>query len=384
MNPPFYSYPLRCATAAHYSETARQEWLTLTAAGSLDWTALVNEAETAGLLPTLHEAWRLTPNAPIPDDTVQQMRRAYLQTALNNTLILSELTRVLRRFNQQGIPIILLKGAALLHTAYKNPALRPMFDLDLLIPFSHLAAAEAQLAQLEFAPGQPPHFVDESGLCWNERLFHKEELTLFVLELHWRLLDIPYYAAEFELDYLWRRSRPITVNGQPARTLGLEDQLLHLCSHNYYHHGGRLGQVNADLAALITAHGDEIDWSFFLKKTAAADLSLVVRETLCTAVDHWFLSLPPDATAAIRRLRPRAREHFFAYCQRSDSLKHIRAIVTLPGWRLKWRYLWRQIFPGREYMLWRYEADAQSWLPRMYLRRFVEGGGNWLRELGRR
>ncbi len=45
----------------------------------------------------------------------------------------SELTEIVRWFNEADVPVMLLKGAALNLTVYPRPDLRPMSDLDLLV-----------------------------------------------------------------------------------------------------------------------------------------------------------------------------------------------------------------------------------------------------------
>jgi hypothetical protein len=56
-----------------------------------------------------------------------------LYSALRNMRRCHELSKVLRILQNDGIPVIVLKGAALAEVVYGNIALRSMSDVDLLV-----------------------------------------------------------------------------------------------------------------------------------------------------------------------------------------------------------------------------------------------------------
>ncbi len=65
----------------------------------------------------------------------------FAATRLNNLQILDELEKLTARFSQQGIPVVALKGICFALTIYPDIGMRPMVDLDLLVPASRLAEA---------------------------------------------------------------------------------------------------------------------------------------------------------------------------------------------------------------------------------------------------
>jgi hypothetical protein len=62
----------------------------------------------------------------IPNDIMTQLRSHYIESLARNMLLFDELGRVLKAFNEAGIEVIVLKGAALAQTIYPDIALRPM------------------------------------------------------------------------------------------------------------------------------------------------------------------------------------------------------------------------------------------------------------------
>jgi hypothetical protein len=376
------SQPLRLALAGRYSEKAHREWQQFTAAASPDWPALAREAAGLGLAPLLYDACRRT--AAPPTDVLADLHTHYLQTGLHNTLALRELARVLTLLNEAGIPVIVLKGAALAQMVYGNVALRPMVDLDLWLPFERLEEAQGLLASAGYVAPVPFPFTDESGLCWNELLLRSSQGPRpVVLELHWRLLDNPYYHRRLPMAPIWERSLPVMVEGVSSRVLAPDDLLLHLCSHNLYHHQGTVAQVGPDIGELLRQWGSAIPWPRFLESAQTSELSLAVQTTLLAAVADWYLPVPPEVVRAVAALKPRRRERFFVASQSSGYLKVLRTLLTLPGWRLKGRYLLRQLFPERSYLAWRYGAGPAAGLGRIYLDRFAAGLQRLHTEAGR-
>jgi hypothetical protein len=199
------------------------------------------------------------------------------------------------------------------------------------------------------------------------------------LELHWRLLDNPYYHRRLPMAPIWERSLPALVEGVHSRVLAPDDLLLHLCSHNLYHHRGTVAQVGPDIGELLRHWDGAIPWTRFLDSTQRYELSLAVQTTLLPALSDWCLPLPPQVVSAVAALKPRRRERFFAASQGSGYLKVVRTLLTVPTWRVKGRYLLRQFFPERAYMTWRYGARSAG----SYLGRFAAGWRRLCQEIGR-
>jgi hypothetical protein len=123
-----------------------------------DW--LVQEPTLAPLLPLIHYC---VPDSVLPLSPAARERcaQAYYHTAARNLLIYQELSHILAalattdsfsisdfgfgisqfaiRNPQFAIPTVVLKGAALATTLYPSIGLRPMGDIDLLVPQDRLA-----------------------------------------------------------------------------------------------------------------------------------------------------------------------------------------------------------------------------------------------------
>lgn len=65
----------------------------------------------------------------LPARVKQKLREDYYLSAVRNTLLYQELAKILATFNDAGLPVIVLKGAALAQEMYGNIALHPMTDI---------------------------------------------------------------------------------------------------------------------------------------------------------------------------------------------------------------------------------------------------------------
>src|SRR5205085_4579678 len=101
------------------------------------WERVLELADWHRLGPLL---WGLLSQDPfkasVPPDTLAALRMSAMTTAASNMNLQLQLDRVLAALAKETIPVMLLKGAALIETVYPSVGLRPMEDLDLLVPRS--------------------------------------------------------------------------------------------------------------------------------------------------------------------------------------------------------------------------------------------------------
>jgi hypothetical protein len=258
--------------AAHYDRLAQQ------AARFQDWDRLPAEAEVHGLAPLLYTHLRSAGIQP-PLDTRRQLQALYLRHRRANQIRAEELLRILTAFEARGIRAIVLKGAAVSHIIYPDPALRPMSDLDLLVSTSDALSAQAVLAGLGFRAAPPA-----SGLFLHRHLTIATAVVKGLpvqVEIHHRLLSdyfdnlIAYLRSRWPRGVavrdiqdsaagaLMERARPFVLGDFTAYTLGHQDMLTHLCQHLRSHVNVwdfcRLIWV-ADVVGYAERFAAEVDW----------------------------------------------------------------------------------------------------------------------------
>jgi hypothetical protein len=232
-----------------------------------DWSELDRMAALHRLQPLLHAQHRAL--ASIPQSIADSWQAAHRFAALQALVQRAELIETCTLLERAGFAPIALKGAWLSAHAYGDAALRPMRDLDLLVPaetvlpaFEALLAAgyvmagpsEMTLAETVRIDKHMPPLIAPCGTC---------------IELHQRLwerdgrLD---HASPAEDEAALRLRARVWDDG--IRYLDPQDLLVHLIVHAVYSHRLDCGPlVLADIDLLLRAA--PIDWPRFWAEGAA-------------------------------------------------------------------------------------------------------------------
>jgi len=214
--------------------------------GDIDQAAFIRLAEIHSLAPLLYDAAR---NRPDGESVLSGMTEAFNQYFYRNLVRHTAINRgtanLLRRFNEESLQVIPLKGIYLAEKLYRLPAQRPMDDVDLLVRKSDAPRAEATALEVGFR-----HILDPREQRRYRREVHHIAPLMhkkfgFHLELHTMVGESagPY---KVDTEALFDRSRPGFLLGVPVRQLLPEDFLIHLAVHMISHVRNSLLQI-ADL-----------------------------------------------------------------------------------------------------------------------------------------
>lgn len=194
-----------------------------------DWTALPAQANAHGLGPLLYHHLKAA-GVSIPQPVKRELQGLYLRHRHANQVRGRVLAEIVAAFEAAGLQALVLKGAALAHLVYPEPALRPMRDIDLLVRRAEARRAQQLLADLGFNAPVPAPEAPLPGKHLPNATRVVEGLTISV-ELHHNCFNIGT-PASLELDDLPASSlRACPVAGVTARTLPPEEMLWHLCLH---------------------------------------------------------------------------------------------------------------------------------------------------------
>ena len=195
-----------------------------------DPTQLYQQAKIHGLTPLIHTALaQLQITDALPPKIVEKFQKRYYATLAENMKKLHALD-VLRKNLPAHIPLLVLKGPALIQTIYGNPALRPMSDIDLLIQPNHLPNLKECLQAMAFT--SPPEYPD---------IYIKDKITfdLHTDPLHADRIADRLNVIPLNVDHLWQNAKPLNT-AENLLMLDLPDQILtlsiHALKHGYERH----------------------------------------------------------------------------------------------------------------------------------------------------
>lgn len=326
----------------------------------VNWALATELALREGVGPLFYRGLAATGlSEQAPAEEVSRLRTAFVASdARFRGSIEPALHGALSTLGAAGIQPVVLKGAALAYTAYPDPALRPMTDLDLLVRREELDVASRLLLGSGFHL-HPDHVDSEHHLRP-----HFTTGGRVGLEIHHELIHVPNDFL-VETSGVRARSVAVTIRDLQARALSPEDGLHLTCVHAGFGHsyGWYLLRSFADVLAIILSTGPMLDWGRFAtlveqSRTAGAVYWVLTwsREWLGAPVPYEVLSamaptpmLRGAFAAAIEPeyLRPEgSRER-----DMSDVLRRLLLHLSL-GWggplldRLA--VVGRELFPPRE------------------------------------
>ena len=118
-----------------------------------------------------------------------------------------------------GEPVVLLKGADYMRRLYPRPELRPMDDVDVLVPRARIDEVGRRLEAAGLRPEYPAGPVARLP-SYHERVFDWDGL---VLEVHHSFIQRPRHRVDYE--GVWDRRVPVAAAGGCAARLADADGL---------------------------------------------------------------------------------------------------------------------------------------------------------------
>jgi len=305
--------------------------------------------------------------AIIPADAARKLEESYLYSALKNMRIYNDLSNVIRAVQSNGIPVVVLKGAHLAKVVYGNIALRRMCDLDLLFKKADLPKAVKTLLDMGYSPIKPFGIEEECSRRHHLPAFVKKDAV--PIEIHWHI-ELPDTPFSIDIDGLWERARPVTINDVQVLVLSPEDLILHLCLHATAHILDDIGlKPFYDLSEVIRYYQakDEMDWNLLQlrSKEWRADRPLylmlsLLKELLGKAMPEDLFSIlksnPVDA-----RFVAVLREYFIMKVTSSSIMTpDLAQFCVAGGLQNKLALFLRKIFPPRHYIAKTYHTRQDS------------------------
>jgi hypothetical protein len=324
-----------------------------------DWSGVADTADRYELAPLLFKRLKQgEARARVPADVWERLRLAYFASAGKNVRLHRGLQPVLAGLRSAGIPVIALKGAYLADAVYGDVAVRPMSDVDLMVPRAEAARAQATLVQIGGI------LASGDGERWCGRRAHLSPVVIRGLpfEVHWAIID-PAEAVSVDTAGIWSRARPALVARVNVLALSREDLLLHLCLHACRREGLQAGlRPFCDISETISRFGNDIDWVQVSGRAHEwgavryVGLTLHLARVMLNArvPDGVLESLVPDGFD--RRILTAARESVLG---RTDYRKQARLIERLDAMSLgrKAKLSRERVFLSREAMAARYPAS---------------------------
>ncbi len=236
---------------------------------------------------------------------------------LKSQLLVTRTLPAIEALQAAGVPVMVTKGAAVVHHSHGQLHLRPMNDLDVAVPRGKAGRAASVLVQQGLvAPAMPARPRGAAILRQVHALAFTDPESHAELDLHWQVLHgslHPAASAEF-----WQRAGAGELRGTPVRVLAREDTLVQVVAHGQRWNLDRPLVWVTDAALLLRGRTD-VDWDLVARVATRHRVADVVAEGLAGLRGLAPSLVPerlPSALRAPRRTAP-ASAHWQEFVRRT-------------------------------------------------------------------
>jgi len=286
------------------------------------WRALrpqLRVAEVDGaaqvVLPTLH---RNLKRLGAEDELMSLFKGVHRFGWARGQILLHRMLPVVGELEAAGIPTMLLKGAALVSSQRLDAGLRPMNDVDVLVPTARAPAAIEVLLGAGLAPvgGVPPWYVAEYAPRFvpSHGFDDGRERQL---DLHWHVL---HWSCQPDADEdFWAAATPTERLGVRTRTLCASDELLLVILHGLRWNAIPTYRWVLDASLLASGLAGPVDFDRLVAQAVKRRAVAPVRAGLRLLVRVADAPVPDEA---LRRLH----SHRAGWIERAE----LRALMRQP------------------------------------------------------
>jgi hypothetical protein len=260
-----------------------------------EWIAFQAEAAGPEFVNLEHGSRRLLPlvyrnvKETLPSALRKRFREISVQFWAENQKVFRRLEERLVWFRANGIPTLVLKGAALSVLYYRDKGIRPMSDFDILIP-EDLAPAVIDRMQREGweVVGMFPRAPENAYFyryIHSMPFLHPDHGEF---DLHWHVSNEATFRGADRA--FWEDSIPVSINNIATRALNPTDQLLHVCVHGFvFDDPAPIRWITDAITILRTS---QVDWNRLVKLSQHLRLHICLAATLGFLRDSFLAPIP--------------------------------------------------------------------------------------------
>jgi hypothetical protein len=332
-----------------------------------EWERLVPRAIEERVAPLLY--WKTRNDGAIPSRFRTELRRELFRAEASNLILYRELAFLLRRSRESGLATpVLLKGGALAASLYPEIGLRPMGDLDLLVPREELPQWLALAEGASFRRAAPEMARGVTERVHYHVAFSGGTTGGAAIEIHFGLIAGESDSRAPETSWFFARTDrwepPPSIDCPPARELEPTAHLPYLGAHAMLQHGGAQARLIwfHDIHLLVTARADRIRWDEVAEAAGRFGWGPALSAALARARDLFgtdFPELADDLLAGADPARLRQVERLNDPSIRPAELV-FRDLQSV-AFRDRIRWALAILFPRPQYLRWRYPRAGMFW-----------------------
>lgn len=283
------------------------------------WLTITNLDDVEGgsyrLLPLLYKRLSKT-GQDLPH--LKKLKGIYRQNLYKNSLLFHKFLAILVELKKRGIPVIVLKGIALVAAYYEDTGIRPMSDADFLVRVEDVERT------LKYFKEQG--WLEKNGSWLDKPVKHIHSLDLispdhYEMDIHWRAFyQCSWDGADEEL---WKQTEEVTFKGSKIQILNPTQQILHNCAHGVCWNAISSIRWIVDVLTVLKIRDDAVDWETLVSETASRNLGLTMFYALKYLKNEFGAPVPEEVLSHLDRLPKDSQEiRFFRVLTSPPNLQN--------------------------------------------------------------
>lgn len=224
----------------------------------------------------------------------------YRMSWYKNRVLLYNASQVIQSLSDKGIPSMLLKGGALSILYYKDYAVRPTWDIDLMVRIDEVLEVHELLKKSGWLPVPLNNPVHEHLKYRHAALYRNADGK--ELDLHWHILR--ECSSKIADEDFWNHAQKIELHQTPVYVLGAADQLFHVLIHGAQWSTVPTFRWVPDAMVIIDNDGCAVSWNRLIKLAKMHYLLENIRETLSFLKDNFDANIPDDILTELYKTKP--------------------------------------------------------------------------------
>lgn len=224
---------------------------------NINWNEVIEECRQHQISSLVYSGISKESLKNIDKNTLDKWKRETFMSGVYQVNHIKQISSVLNIFNDNNIPVIVLKGLVV-RDLYPKSELRTMGDADILVHEKDLDKVRSILTEIGY--------IEHSRISYHIEFSRGNSH----IEVHWTLANEQIFngIAEFK-DETWERAIEVKVEESKSLSMCDEDLLLYSCIHmakHFINSGFGIRQV-CDVLLLVEKRGKYIDWDSFVTRT---------------------------------------------------------------------------------------------------------------------
>jgi len=315
-------------------------------------------------------------------------KETYYHIAARNLFLNQEFIKILDAFSQNTIPLIPLKGIALIQKVFSDIGNRYIGDIDLLVQPGDVLSSAKLLNDLGYSNPSCYCFNPEKpySAYLNSTPFSKPSKIPYFVHLHWHLLNatIPLFMYKINMEEVWLAAKLERNQDKEMLMLAPHHLIVYLSIHAFKHSFNKIS-LFYDIQKAIEFYRDQLDWKQVSEVAKDWSATLPIYYSLHLTSKILKADIPEHILSIIKPGKISKAGHRAASSISEDRLGTNKLVYPLYLDMLdssfdKIKFIFLSLFPPPKQLRQIYSVNSKYLVIMYYLKRLGNGLVRFLQE----